>query len=94
MREAFVHRVAEYFKARPGEWIDARDLETVGGRQAWRTRVSNCRRQLGMVIDNRQTTRRLADGTPYTVSEYRYLPYQPLGRDPSTPIADALVQRR
>lgn len=59
-------RVAAYFKAHPGQWVDGRVLATIGGAYAWRTRVSECRTQLGMVVKNRE---RKVDG--YTVSEYR-----------------------
>lgn len=80
-RATFVNRVAAHFRAHPFEWIDARDLEVLGGRQAWRTRVSDCRRQLSMTIVNRQ--RDGFHGTvKFTISEYQYQPYQPLGRDP------------
>jgi hypothetical protein len=44
----------------------------IGGRMAWRTRVSECR-TLGMRIENR--LRKRDDGS--TISEYRYLPPQP-----------------
>lgn len=64
----YLDKVAQYFEARPGEWIDGLELERVGGRYAWRTRVSECRQHLGMQIENRQRTR--ADGA--TASEYRY----------------------
>ena len=66
---AFLDRVAEYFQAHPEEWIDATVLQNIGGRFAWRTRVSECRTQLGMEIENRQrrTQRR-------TISEYRFVP--------------------
>lgn len=47
--------VAQYFKARPNQWIRAELLEGPGGRQAWRTRVSDARRDLGMDIQNRVT---------------------------------------
>ncbi len=60
-------RVAAYFKAHSGQWVDGRVLATIGGAYAWRTRVSECRTQLGMVVLNRE---RKVDG--YTVSEYRY----------------------
>lgn len=62
--------VAAYFKARPNVWIDGRSLQTVGGSYAWRSRVSDCRLDLGMVIENR--LRRIEHGP--TVSEYRYVP--------------------
>lgn len=71
-RNSFTHRVANYFKGRAGEWVDARELESVGGRQAWRTRVSECRCQLGMDITNRTRRVKTANGTVFTISEYRY----------------------
>jgi hypothetical protein len=70
---SFRQMVAAFFKARPNEWIDAVALEGVGGRQAWRTRVSECRRQ-GMNIENRVRRERNVIGDGYTVSEYRYVP--------------------
>lgn len=74
-RATFTDRVAAYFRAHPHTWIPAIDLETVGGRQAWRSRVSQCRTEFGMRIDNRQRTER-----GIRVSEYRYVPQgqQPL----------------
>lgn len=69
----FTERIAEYFKRQPGVWIDARSLEPIGGRQAWRTRVSDCRTQLGMTIENRvRTVKR--EGVRYRISEYLYHP--------------------
>jgi hypothetical protein len=68
----FRDRVAAYFRARPGEWIDGLALEQIGGRYAWRSRVSECRASYGMRIVNR--LRKRADGS--TISEYRYEPPQ------------------
>ena len=62
-------RVARLLLQRPGQWIDGRQLATIGGAYAWRTRLSECRRQLDMDIHNRQ--RKVGDTI---VSEYRYLP--------------------
>lgn len=62
-------RVAALFQARPGQWVEAEALMAVGGRMAWRTRVSECRAQLGMRIENR-----LRKVGRRTVSEYRYVP--------------------
>ena len=62
-------RVATYFAQRPRRWINGLALAGVGGVYAWRTRVSECRVQLGMQIDNRI---RPVDGA--RVSEYRYTP--------------------
>lgn len=90
-RATFVHRVAEYFKAHAGQWIDGRDLEVIGGRYAWRSRVSDCRTERDMKIDNRQRRSTSKDGTKYTISEYRYLPYVPLGPDAGEPRARTLL---
>jgi hypothetical protein len=66
-RRTFTDRMRAFFLERPGVWVEARDLEAVGGRQAWRTRVSDCRVNHGMVIRNR--LRREDAGV---VSEYCY----------------------
>lgn len=81
-------RVLAYFKSYPGKWISTRELELEGGRNAWRTRVSDARKVVeaeGGVIQNRQERR--ADGSIWSV--YRYLPAQPLG-----PSADVPRERR
>ena len=66
----FRDAVAAHFKAHPREWVSAYTLMDLGGKMAWRSRVSNCRTQLGMVIDNR--IRRLDSGE--AISEYRFVP--------------------
>lgn len=85
-RLGYRESVAAYFRARPGQWIDGLVFEGIGGKYAWRTRVSECRK-LGMTIDNRQRQRHdlacvsRAGGEcncrPYTVSEYRFVPTPP-----------------
>lgn len=70
----FTEAVAGYLKARAGVWIDGVTLEGIGGRYAWRSRVSDCRTQLGMVIENRQRRVKRPDGSSYVISEYRYVP--------------------
>lgn len=67
MNHTMTQRVKALFEAHPDLWIDASDLMTVGGKCGWRTRVSDCRTQHGMVIENRTIRHR-----GYTVSEYRY----------------------
>lgn len=64
-------RVAALFMRKRGEWIDSEELAAVGGRCAWRTRVSECRTAFDMEIKNRQRRVEGASG-PYTVSEYGY----------------------
>jgi len=65
---AFRDILADYFRARPNTWIDASVLQGLGGRYAWRTRVSECRTQLGMEIENRQRRERRR-----TISEYCFV---------------------
>jgi hypothetical protein len=60
--------LAAYFREHPGQWLDGRDLATVAGNYAWRTRISDLRKPpFRMPIENRQ--RRLSGGA--IVSEYR-----------------------
>lgn len=61
--------VAAYFKARPNTWIDGMAIAQIGGCYASRTRISDCRTQLDMTIENRQRRegRRV-------ISEYRFVP--------------------
>jgi hypothetical protein len=69
LNNPFRERVASHFMAHPHQWIDGLSLENVGGRYAWRTRISDCRNDLHMTIENRQ---RWSNGRK--VSEYRYIP--------------------
>jgi hypothetical protein len=69
-RLSFRDRVAHFFKGHPGEWVSAYQLAKIGGLYAWRTRVSDCRTELQMVIENR--VRRSVHGE--AISEYRYVP--------------------
>ena len=69
MSIAYRDKVAGLFRASPGAWIDGLTVASHGGSYAWRTRVSDCRVQLGMVIENRVRT--LPDGSK--ASEYRYM---------------------
>jgi len=63
-------RLAAYFKARAGQWLDGRDLAMVAGAYAWRSRVSDLRRApYHLAIENR-----LRREGRYTVSEYRLCP--------------------
>jgi hypothetical protein len=41
---SLTERLAAYFRARPGCWIDGRELSTIAGSYAWRTRLSELRR--------------------------------------------------
>ena len=70
MRQHYTLAVANYFEARPNQWVSYRELMQVGGQMAWRSRVSNCRRDFGMTIENK--IERNADGV--ATSFYRYRP--------------------
>lgn len=70
-RPAFRDRVAEFLRQHPNEWIPAVRFEDIGGRQAWRTRLAECRTIYGMDIENRCRRIRTANGF-YTLSEYRF----------------------
>ncbi len=65
----FRDAVADHLKARPSQWVDGLTLASLGGAYAWRSRVSDCRTQLGMLIENRQ--RKVGE---LTISEYRFVP--------------------
>ena len=53
---SFRDRVANYLKSHPHTWVDGMTLAELGGQYAWRSRISDARTQLGMVIENRQRT--------------------------------------
>jgi len=70
--------LAQFFRSRPGIWIDGRELARIAGSYAWRTRTSDIRRKpFNMRIDNRQRKVEVRDGQVITVSEYRYVPPAP-----------------
>lgn len=78
------------FRSRPRVWIDSRELETVGGRNAWRTRVSEARRifqREGGTVENRQQHIKWGDESYWVKSEYRFVPQAPLGRDSTQPVS-------
>jgi hypothetical protein len=68
-QHTFRDAVADLFRAYPNQWIDGLQLASAGGAYAWRTRLSECRTQLGMLIENRQ--RKVGKRT---VSEYKFTP--------------------
>ena len=72
-------KLAAHFKANVGRWIDGRELATVAGAYAWRTRVSELRKAPWlMTIENREMRgRRLTASNEWrnvVTSEYRYVP--------------------
>jgi hypothetical protein len=70
-----IARLAAYLRARPGVWIDGRELAGVGGFYAFRSRLSDLRQAPHfMTIENRQRRCTDRDGCKFVVSEYRFLP--------------------
>ena len=67
-------RVEQLFRQRPGEWIDGLEVAKHGGMYASRSRISDCRLERGMAIENRQRRVVHPSGVVYTVSEYRFAP--------------------
>lgn len=76
MSQTLNDRLEAYLKAHANRWIAATEFEYIAGRQAWRTRLSDCRRQRGMRIENRVRPLRLSDGRVLKISEYIYVPAQ------------------
>lgn len=65
-------RVLDFLLDREGLWIEATRFESLGGRQAWRTAISEARahaRNLRRDIVNRQRRKRIGKRT-WTLSEY------------------------
>lgn len=74
-RSRFTDRLAEFFRRQPDRWVDARDLMSVGGVCAWRSRLSDLRRApFNMRVDNRVRVLSRPDGGRVKVSEYCYRP--------------------
>jgi hypothetical protein len=65
-------RVISFLEQRPDVWIEATRFESLGGRQAWRTAISEARQIVkgdGRDIVNR--TRQIDhQGQPWVLSEY------------------------
>jgi len=78
MRVTYRDRVADYLRSNAGRWVDGLVLQDIGGRYAWRSRISDCRLDLGMTVENRQRK----EGQR-TISEYRYVPPVVLNEQPS-----------
>ena len=71
----------DYLRAHPQQWIPAVQFEGIGGRQAWRTRLSEARLKFQAAgegtIENRQRNMR-TDDREWVLSEYRFVPTEPL----------------
>lgn len=69
MRHHYTTAVVNYFEARPNQWISAYELMAVGGKMAWRSRVSNARRDFQMTIENKV----VRDAEGVATSYYRFV---------------------
>ena len=66
-------RMHGFWIAHPDTWVAYSDLAHLFGMGGWRTRVSECRKRYGMVIEQRPVILRDRDGRQrYRLSEYRY----------------------
>lgn len=63
--------IAAYLAAHPNVWISAYTLMELGGKLAFRTRISDCRLELGMTIENKVER---DPKTHVAESFYRYVP--------------------
>lgn len=76
-RKNRAERVIAMIQKQPYGWYHARAFEPIGGRQAWRTAISEARTILEAsgrgTIENRVYRRR---GSGEVVSEYRFVPRQ------------------
>ena len=52
-RETLTDKMEANFKQWPNRWLDVLELAEIGGIGGWRTRVSECRRDRGLNIQQR-----------------------------------------
>jgi hypothetical protein len=80
-RAAKRDEIAAYFKARPLTEVEPAELLNITVN--YHQRISECRRELGMTLQNVRRTRQDTDGTVHRLpGAYRWCPYgKPLGRD-------------
>lgn len=82
----FTDRVMAFFRERPNVWLRATLLEEPGGRQAWRTRISDARKRFEAAgegtIENRTRRIKTDGGEAWTLSEYRFVPSVPVSVEP------------
>lgn len=71
-RSFFADRLEAHFRSHPLEWISILDLMPIGG-PSWRSRIADeLRGQRKMNVEWNGNSRQ---------SMYRFIPYEPLGRD-------------
>ncbi len=81
MRANRIQRVISFVQARPYQDIPAVEFEPIGGRQGWRTAISEARRQVQQQGGDIKWVPRYVkgrDGHVITLSYYRYLPGEPV----------------
>ncbi len=77
-RQSNTDKVLRMFRADPQQWISWSDFAYLVGERAYRTRISNAKKVIekeGGTVESRT----FKEG-PRIITEYRYLPYVPLGR--------------
>ncbi len=77
-RQSLTDKVIEVFRARPRQWIEWGDFAYLVGERAYRTRISNAKKLF--VKEGGTVERRTFRNGHRIITEYRYLPYVPLGR--------------
>lgn len=85
-RQSNTAKVIELFRARPCRWIDWQAFASLVGDRAYRTRISNAKKVFvkeGGTVESRTYPKGFA-----IITEYRYLPMAPQGRDASVPAPD------
>ena len=76
-RVSLCDRLEAFLKKHPGEWLTMQELRLGCGAESWRTRLSDLSKKRSMRIE--------WNGQNGVESRHRYLPYEPVGRDPSRP---------
>ena len=66
-------KLEEFFRAHPGQWIDMPDLAKEIGAFAVHSRVSDLRKDRGMIIEHKNTWA-TEDGAQKIFSRYRFMP--------------------
>jgi hypothetical protein len=87
MSESLNDKLETFFKSHPYQPVDGKVLAQIAGGYAWRTRVSDLRTQRGMDIVNDVMSLRDADGKPFKISTYTYLPPVETHVEPSGQVA-------
>ncbi len=83
-RQSKTAKVVAVFRDAPRQWLIWALFSDLVGERAYRTRISNAKKrfeQEGGTVESRTYT----EG-PRIITEYRYLPQKPLGRDAGVPV--------